>query len=796
MKHFSISTGLIILFLTVSLFFSAKININDNGADLLPDGKVKKQFMTLKSLGLVNRIFILLSSENKSEQAIKRLEKAVEKSGAMIENNPGFRDVFYRIPPESSKEITEYVLKQYPALFIADDLAFFEKKTRVSEVDKSLRILFSILNSPAGFMLADNMTADPFGLALHKLNSLKQIRGNLKINFKNGFLTNGKNTYLIYAESTLPLTESTGATTINSLLRQIFSASLDDGMSFETVGSLSHTLANEQAIKRDLKLLLPLASLILITIFLLMFRKWISVIAAVVPMLASIPAIAVTSYFYEEVSGLALGFGIVLLGVGVDFAIHLYWASGEREHGAVKNLYKPLVMACVTTMSGFAVLMFSAVSSHRQMALLGITGIFFAALLSWLIVPKLPPPSSLNLAYLQKFRIKIFEGLTAKGLGDIFFRTVDNYRYFIIAFWLFFISAGLFCWPSMKYEGDISKIDIASPKIVSVEQNFRKEWGNDFKTAFMVAEGKDLSTALNINDLIFQNLLYHKVQNIQSTAPFLPGPLKSDENITRWNKTVKLYRRDLIERVTESSEKYGFTKDAFKPFFNWFKQRHEKFDPYEMFQGPLRHMLSPFVKDKRVENDKSLVVTIVPDSNQNRGILKRIEYESENISLISPLGWKKDMEKVLKKDILLLSSIAALVVMCLTCLFFRNIKIAFGAIAPALSALSSISIYSAIAGRSLNIMHLLMAIMVIGLSVDYGIFMASALREKENSTLIPIFPITLCAVSTLSGFGILYFASHPALTSLGSTVIAGVGSAWPTAVLVTPSILKSKNKSN
>jgi len=49
--------------------------------------------------------------------------------------------------------------------------------------------------------------------------------------------------------------------------------------------------------------------------------------------------------------------------------------------------------------------------------------------------------------------------------------------------------------------------------------------------------------------------------------------------------------------------------------------------------------------------------------------------------------------------------------------------------------------------------------------------------------------VSLCALSTLIGFGVLAFAEHPALHALGITVLVGIGAAWPVALLVSPAFL-------
>jgi hypothetical protein len=81
-----------------------------------------------------------------------------------------------------------------------------------------------------------------------------------------------------------------------------------------------------------------------------------------------------------------------------------------------------------------------------------------------------------------------------------------------------------------------------------------------------------------------------------------------------------------------------------------------------------------------------------------------------------------------------------------------------------------------------------MGIMVIGLSVDYGIFVVcSRLQEGVESAHLAV---SICAASSLIGFGVLSFAHHPALNSLGITVLVGIGVAWPVALAVSPHLLQ------
>jgi len=104
-----------------------------------------------------------------------------------------------------------------------------------------------------------------------------------------------------------------------------------------------------------------------------------------------------------------------------------------------------------------------------------------------------------------------------------------------------------------------------------------------------------------------------------------------------------------------------------------------------------------------------------------------------------------------------------------------------------LSAVAAIGLFGWATGGEINPLHVLMGVMVIGLSVDYGVFIVSAAEGTGSGTTF--LAVTLCAASTMTGFGVLAFAHHPALYTLGTTVLAGIGAAWVTALWITPLLL-------
>jgi predicted RND superfamily exporter protein len=75
--------------------------------------------------------------------------------------------------------------------------------------------------------------------------------------------------------------------------------------------------------------------------------------------------------------------------------------------------------------------------------------------------------------------------------------------------------------------------------------------------------------------------------------------------------------------------------------------------------------------------------------------------------------------------------------------------------------------------------------LLIGIGIDYGIFIVSAARRRDPSQLPPaVSAVTMCSATTVLGFASLVLTSVPAVQSMGSAVAVGVAAAAVSAVLL------------
>ena len=196
------------------------------------------------------------------------------------------------------------------------------------------------------------------------------------------------------------------------------------------------TLDNSLTIQKDVKRTIMVLSLAIITMGIFFFSKKIFIVLIFFPAFFGLTfSLALLSLFDPHVSGIALGCGAVLVGVTVDFGIHLlfhldassYMISGEMPYNctistgsisqsdrnqvfplqAMENkndstapyrddfnfirstftkLYKPLATCAGTTALALFSLVFSSIPGQRQMGIFSGTAVlaaaFFAAFFS------------------------------------------------------------------------------------------------------------------------------------------------------------------------------------------------------------------------------------------------------------------------------------------------------------------------------------------------------------------------------------------------------------------------------
>lgn len=108
-------------------------------------------------------------------------------------------------------------------------------------------------------------------------------------------------------------------------------------------------------------------------------------------------------------------------------------------------------------------------------------------------------------------------------------------------------------------------------------------------------------------------------------------------------------------------------------------------------------------------------------------------------------------------------------------LFPRYRGKAWRVLAPTATASIATLAVLGFAGQPLQLFHVLALMLLLGVGIDYGIFMQENPDKRDGA---PWLAVGLSAVSTLLSFGLLGLSKTPALQAFGTTMLIGVTLAW------------------
>ena len=158
------------------------------------------------------------------------------------------------------------------------------------------------------------------------------------------------------------------------------------------------SVESRDTIKHDVERLSTVSLALVVALLLTVYRSPRTVVLGLLPVLSGVAAgVAAVSLTFGAVHGLTLGFGTTLIGEAVDYSIYLFVQSA-RLRGATANdslrawiaTYWPTIrLGVLTSVCGFASMLFSGFPGLVQLGLYSIVGLVTAALVTRYVLPHL-----------------------------------------------------------------------------------------------------------------------------------------------------------------------------------------------------------------------------------------------------------------------------------------------------------------------------------------------------------------------------------------------------------------------
>ncbi|MDR2726551.1 MAG: hypothetical protein LBC10_00985, partial [Deltaproteobacteria bacterium] len=438
----------------------------------------------------------------------------------------------------------------------------------------------------------------------------------------------------------------------------------------------------------------------------------------------------------------------------------------------------PLALGAATTLAAFAAFFSSSIPGIVQLTWFAIFGVAAAGILALIVLPHCLTPGTVD------------PDRTTSGARDTTqdaFSTAPGVRPKIrplAALWTAsVIVLGLLLY-SLPISSDITALSYVSEANRTDERRTREIWGELRERALVAVIGDTMQHALEKNDRLWTALHAMPPENafpaedVFGLASILPAQSTQHARQRIWQEFWAEHGPAALARLNHLAHAERFAPEAFLPFKAWIESTPPLITPQFFIDAGFSLPLTLL----RRTGDKHLIYSLVPTVPLNPELAKTMRVN--DAVYVSGQSFRDALHSATRTDILHFGALALAGILAIIFWGLRSPARTGLALLPIAAGLACVLAVFHLAGMSLNIFHAMALPLVMALSVDYGVFMLAHLEGKLDKASRT--GILLSGITSLSSFGVLMLADHPALFSLGFTVSFGLGGAVLAALCVLP----------
>lgn len=475
----------------------------------------------------------------------------------------------------------------------------------------------------------------------------------------------------------------------------------------------------------------------------------------------ALAGIAAVSLGFGTVHGITVGFGTTLIGEAVDYTIYYFIQSQQPSaEGDWRARFWPTIrLGVLTSVFGFASLLFSGFPGLAQLGLYSIAGLVAAAAVTRFVLPHLLPGN---------FRIRdlsVLDRVLANAADRI-----AVLRWPVIALVVAALVV-LFQHRDTLISGSLSGLSPISSAAQKLDESLRAELGAPDMRYIVMVTGVDREAALAAATKVGAELQKEADQGVisgfESPARYLPAA--KDQEARR---RALPERAELAKRLSVALKDSPLGSDRLTPFLDDVEAAR-KLPP--LTPDTLRgSTLALAVEALLLERDKDWAA-LLPlktggreiDLKPIRGALDRTQLPG---TLVVDLATESNnLYHAYLREAILLSLAGFLAIVALLAVSLGNIARLVRVLAPLVAAVVLVLAGLALAGAAVTLLHLVGLLLIVAVGSNYALFFdGHGLRQPGT-----LASLLIANVATVIGFGVLAFSHVPVLKAMGITVGPG-----------------------
>jgi predicted exporter len=529
-------------------------------------------------------------------------------------------------------------------------------------------------------------------------------------------------------------------------------------------GAAVFAVHSRAAIESEAIRLSTISTAAVICLLLLIYRSLTAVALGLLPVVSgALAGIAAVALGFGSVHGLTIGFGTTLIGEAVDYTIYYFVQSdGDDGEGRWMERFWPTIrLGVLTSVLGFASLLFSGFPGLAQLGLYSIAGLVSAAAVTRFVLPHLRPAS---------LRIRDIAPL---GLAMArFWGQLSRLRLAIpvlaIAATLVLVTHRDQIWSS-----GLSGLSPVSSADQALDQSLRADLGapdlrylvvlkaGDREAALLAAEKAGLRLAALVEE--------GALGSFESPARFLPS-----EATQRARQQSLPARDELARRLDAALTGLPLRADKLGAFLDDVDAaRHQPLLTRESLRGSTLSLAVDSLLLQRPQGWTVLMPLRAPADDVPLDPARiQAALAGSGALFVDIFGESSHLYQAYLDEAILLSLAGSLAIVLLMAVVLRQPGRLVRVLIPLLATELIVMAGLALTGQRLTLLHLVGMLLIVAVGSNYALFFDRA-DSNPGDDPRTVASLVLANLATVIGFGALAFSPVPVLKAIGITVGPG-----------------------
>lgn len=816
-----------VLLTLIAIFLTSQLKLNPNLFSLLPSDNpgVNSFFEIAEEIGFQSLLIALVEMPPSVDPT--KAESFVDLLAKNFSQNQLIQEVEYKSEGRQLSSLFQSFMQYFPLFLKAEGLERLTLKLSDNEIRRQIRENKKLLMTPFSIAAKELVHADPLGLRDLLDSNIAVPTGRRPIRpYRGYYRTKEGGTYFLFLKPKNPPQDVTFSKKLMVQVRDLEKVSLSEfsdqlgdlpeRIRISYAGGYPIAVHDEAATKRDIKVTLLTSFVGVMILFGLSFRTSRILFYVGAPLAASVIwTLGFASLVFHHFNILTCVFSCVLIGLGIDFAIHIvnrYFGRDKIDLDVPHRLQQTfqeagmgIIIGGITTSAAFYSIAISDFKGFKELGILTGTGIIFCLLAMFFLLPSL-------LVYFSrekgpKKRVAI-AGFGLRALLSL----LQRYPRGLLMATFVAVCLLAILGTKVNFDDNLKNLRPANHEALGLQDKVTDWLGGSTAEILLVAAGKSEAEVMETNSSIYGALEELRdsgmIAGIKSISKYFLAPSRQRENIEFIRQHPDVFDVKRIKsKFNEALEENGFERlDLYDGYFENLSRAlsaEEILLPSSFQQTELGTLLKLFAFQK--EEDFKTVTYISPSRDLwsradtalfREMIMRKLDekgIKGEHYSLTGVNLLTGDLKELIIKNLKSSLWLAGLSIFVILFIYYRSLKLLALSTLPLMIALGMLAGTMVILRFDFNFLNVIVLPMIVGIGIDDGVHLTNTYRRLNDADMLQQMSrtgraVVLTSLTTLVGFGSISLSHYPGLKSMGYVAIIGISGCLFASVIVLPTI--------